>query len=138
MPTAKKLPSGSWRCQAYSHTEKVFDEKTGKIKRKRVYESFYSTDPGPKGRKEAELAAVRFSANKYRGDAIKGRYDDLTLREGINLYINRCKALGRSPTTIHDYEIIRDYAFQDIMYMRMRDLNERTLQSAIYIISWNA
>ena len=30
MSTAKKLPSGSWRCLAYSHTEKVIDEKTGK------------------------------------------------------------------------------------------------------------
>lgn len=23
MPTAKKLPSGSWRCLVYSHTEEI-------------------------------------------------------------------------------------------------------------------
>ncbi len=40
MATAKKLPSGSWRCLAYSHTERIYDEKTQKWKNKRIYESF--------------------------------------------------------------------------------------------------
>ena len=35
MATAKKLPSGSWRCLAYSHTERIYDEKTQKWKNKR-------------------------------------------------------------------------------------------------------
>ncbi len=38
MAKAKKLPSGSWRCLVYSHTEKVLDKKTGLMKDKRVYE----------------------------------------------------------------------------------------------------
>lgn len=50
MATAKKLPSGSWRCLVFSHYENLFnedgspmiDEKTGKQKRKRIYESFTS------------------------------------------------------------------------------------------------
>ena len=43
MPTAKKLPSGSWRCQVFSHSEPicdprgtpVIDPKTGRQKQKR-------------------------------------------------------------------------------------------------------
>ena len=26
MPTARKLPSGSWRCQVYSHTEEILQK----------------------------------------------------------------------------------------------------------------
>ena len=51
MPTARKLPSGSWRCQVYSHSVPVFNndgsialDKNGKPKMKRVYESFTSDD----------------------------------------------------------------------------------------------
>ena len=45
MATAKKLPSGSWRCLAYSHMERIYDEKTQKWKNKRIYESFTDDDP---------------------------------------------------------------------------------------------
>ena len=31
MANAKKLPSGSWRCLVFSHTENVLDEKTGEV-----------------------------------------------------------------------------------------------------------
>ena len=48
MPTAKKLPSGSWRCLVYSHTEEI-KNPDGSIKKKRIYESFTSNIPGPKG-----------------------------------------------------------------------------------------
>ena len=27
MPTARKLPSGSWRCLVFSHNEPIFDKK---------------------------------------------------------------------------------------------------------------
>ena len=64
MAKAKKLPSGSWRCLAYSHTERILDEKTGKWKDKRIYESFTSDDPSPRGKKEAEYAAADFQLNK--------------------------------------------------------------------------
>ena len=58
MAKAKKLPSGSWRCLVYSHTEKVLDKKTGTMKNKRIYESFTSTIPGPAGKRDAELQAA--------------------------------------------------------------------------------
>ena len=58
MATAKKLPSGSWRCLAYSHTETVWNEKQGMWVEKRIYESFTGDAPSPRGRKEAELAML--------------------------------------------------------------------------------
>lgn len=39
MATAKKLPSGSWRCQVFSHFETTTD-KDGSQKKKRIYKSF--------------------------------------------------------------------------------------------------
>ena len=73
MATAKKLPSGSWRCLAYSHTERIYDEKTQKWKNKRIYESFTDDDPSPAGRKRAELAASQFQASKTPDKIRNGR-----------------------------------------------------------------
>ena len=41
MATAKKLSSGSWRCQVYSHTEEVI-QPDGSVKKKRIYKSLTS------------------------------------------------------------------------------------------------
>ena len=65
MPTAKKLPSGSWRCQVFSHYEYV-KQNDGTIKKKRVYESFTCDDPSKQGKKKAEAMAAEFSMNKER------------------------------------------------------------------------
>ncbi len=72
MAKAKKLPSGSWRCLVYSHSEPmtdtagkpVMDAKTGKQKMRRVYESFTSDDPTSAGKREAERMAAVFAAQK--------------------------------------------------------------------------
>ena len=53
MANAKKLPSGSWRCLVFSHTENVLDEKTGELKKVKRYRSFTSDLPGKAGKKEA-------------------------------------------------------------------------------------
>ena len=73
MAKAKKLPSGSWRCQVYSHSIPMTDKDgkpvynvDGKRKEKRIYESFTSDDPSPAGKREAELAAAQFAAEKER------------------------------------------------------------------------
>lgn len=76
MAKAKKLPSGSWRCQAYSHSVPVYDktghividEKTGKQKMRRIYESFTADS-----RKEAELLAAQFQVEKSSFQAKKRR-----------------------------------------------------------------
>lgn len=133
MPTAKKLPSGSWRCQAYSHTEMLFDAngnpiidpKTGKQKQKRIYESFTSDDPSRFGKLDAEKAALDFLESKKSHQHAK-----MTLRDAINKYISDSDAV-LSPTTIKGYEIIRDNGFQDLMDLRLRDITNEKLKEAV-------
>lgn len=134
MATAKKLPSGSWRCLAYSHTERVVDPKTGKMKDKRIYESFTSDDPSPQGKREAEAAAALFQVNKSKVDLKKRRESaNMTLTEAIDQYINTRVALNRSPSTIQDYRCIQRNAFQDLMDCRLKDLDETILQEAVNV-----
>lgn len=52
MAKAKKLPSGSWRCQVYDYTD---------FKGKRYYESFTAET-----KKEAEYLAAEFALNKKK------------------------------------------------------------------------
>lgn len=130
MAKAKKLPSGSWRCLAYSHTEKVIDEKTGKTKKKRIYESFTSDDPSPRGKKEAEAAAALFQLNKEKQPR-RNDYHNMTLTEAIDAYIETREAINRSPTTIQEYRCTQKYGFQDLMDMKLKDLDNELLQEAI-------
>lgn len=92
MAKAKKLPSGSWRCLVYSHTEKVLDKKTGLMKDKRVYESFTSNIPGPAGKRDAELQAARFASEKERAKVEK---TDMTFGEAL-------EAQRHSPKTVRN------------------------------------
>lgn len=133
MPTAKKLPSGSWRCQAYSHTEALFDSnsnpiidpKTGKQKKKRIYESFTSDDPSRFGKLDAEKAALDFLESKK-----SHQYTKMTLREAINKYISDSDAV-LSPTTISGYKIILKHGFPDIMDMQLRNITNELLKAAV-------
>ena len=69
MATAKKLPSGSWRCQVFSHYEIVLDKngkpvidpKTKKQKQKRIYKSFTCDDPSARGKRKAEAMAAEWA-----------------------------------------------------------------------------
>ena len=104
MPTAKKLPSGSWRCQVFSHYEPVYNadgspaiDDSGKQKQRRVYESFTSDNPTSTGKKEAELMAAQFSLDKK--NKRKQRIDNITLYQAIDKYILSSDAI-LSPTTI--------------------------------------
>lgn len=136
MATAKKLPSGSWRCQAFSHKEKSWDEKTGKSKEKRVYVSFTSDDPSKKGKAEAEAAAALFQLNKDKmAHRKKVDYKNKTLSEAIDDYIESRIAIHRSPTTIQDYRCIQRNGFQDLMDVKLKDLDEYILQEAVNVES---
>jgi len=133
MPKAKKLPSGSWRAQVYSHTEPVFengkpvlDEKTGKQKIKRIYESFTSDDPSSAGRREAELAAAQFAQDKdRRSSKVK-----LTLGEALDHYIES-RSATRSPRTIMDYECTRRNYLQGLMDKQLSKITQDDIQEAI-------
>ena len=134
MPTAKKLPSGSWRCQVFSHYEPqydssgapVIDPKTGKQKKKRIYESFTCDDPSKAGKREAEYAAAEFAMQKKE----RKRPTNLTLREAIDKYIENSDAV-LSPTTIEGYKVIKQHAFQNIMDTKLRDITKELLQNAV-------
>lgn len=84
MAKAKKLPSGNWSVQAYSHTVTING------KQKRVYERF--TAPT---RKEAEYLAAEFQMNKSR----KKSMETMTVAQAIESYIDS-KSNILSPSTI--------------------------------------
>jgi integrase len=142
MAKAKKLPSGSWRCLAYSHTESEFDkdgkpvlDEGGKQKQKRIYESFTSDDPSSAGKREAEFAAAEFMLNKGKVKKKKNKkdYGKLKLTEAIDEYIESRKSLNRSPTTIQDYKCIQKNGFQDLMDTLIEDIDEEIMQEAINV-----
>lgn len=134
MPTARKLPSGSWRCQVFSHSEPLFDNagnpvidpKTGKQKQKRIYESFTSDDTTKFGKKEAELMAIKFAANK----SVKKQLSNYTVNEAISAYINK-RLSSLSPKTLSEYKKIQKNAFQCIMNKKVRTLTKDDLQIAL-------
>lgn len=137
MPTARKLPSGSWRCQVYSHSVPVFNndgsialDKNGKPKMKRVYESFTSDDKTKFGKTEAELQALEFSMNKKKRSASR----NYTLLEAIENYVTVKKAV-LSQSTIAGYQKIRKYAFQELMTMKLKDIDTETLIRSVSLES---
>lgn len=87
MPTAKKLPSGSWRVQVYSHTDSAG---------KKHKASF--TAPT---KKEAELQAAEWVSKRDRR-----KRSDLTVGEAIDGYI-AAKEGVLSPSTIRGYVRMR-------------------------------
>lgn len=134
MATAKKLPSGSWRCLVFDRLEPVYDKdnnpvmdpKTGKQKQKRIYQSFTSDDPSRAGKIEAEQAALEFQANKDS----RQRPKEMTLKEAIDKYIADSDAV-LSPTTISGYRTIQKKAFRDIMDIKLAKITNAMLKEAV-------
>ncbi len=120
MATAKKLPSGSWRCQVFSHYEYII--VNGKTKKKRVYESFTSNDPTKDGKKEAELMAAIFAAEKECH-----RYDKMSVKQAIEGYI-ATKSNILSPSTIRSYKSLQNNAYTAIETLQTKQLNNSTIQ----------
>lgn len=98
----------------------------GKRKEKRIYESFTSDDPSPAGKREAELAAAQFAAEKER----RQHTYNYTVKEAINKYVESSDAV-LSPTTIQGYRSIQRNSFQDIMNMPLKKLSTDLLQESV-------
>ena len=137
MPTAKKLPSGSWRCQVYSHSIVLTDkdgniayDENGNIKKKRIYESFTSDDTTKRGKAEAESMANDFILNRKDKKKKKFRDVDMTLLQAIDKYIDQ-HSESLSPTTLKDYDSIKRNGFQDIMLLKLKEFDEDIIQDAI-------
>lgn len=117
MATAKKLKSGSWRCLVYSHTEETI-QKDGTIKKKRIYKSFTSDIPGPKGKREAEQMAAEYAYNKEH--LIKTV--SMTLDQAVTSYIESKKNV-LSESTITGYKSIQRNYMPPIAHV---DINQFT------------
>lgn len=128
MPTAKKLPSRSWRCQVYSHTEDVL-QPDGSVKRKRIYKSFTCDLPDKKGKRIAEQMAAEWAAEKETFS----RYDR-TFGEALDQYIeNRSSVL--SPATIREYKQIRKRDVQGLMDKKILNITQEDVQEEVNLAS---
>ena len=131
MATAKKLPSGSWRCLVYSHTERIFDTKSGTWKDKRIYESFTSDDPSRRGKADAERQAAEFQQDRDTNVSRKRQKNgNILLKDAMKKYV---EAIGPSlsGTTIQGYskEQYDSYAF--LMEKKLKDITTEDLQKAV-------
>ncbi len=110
MAKAKKLPSGSWRVQVYSHKD-----PNGK----RHYESFTAST-----KREAEMLAAQFAADNERK-----RAQDLTVEEAVRGYIEHNRPT-LSPSTLRGYlaELKR---MEPIYDLRIRKITTSDIQGFI-------
>lgn len=138
MAQAKQLPSGTWRCLVFSHKEKMtnedgtplIDEKTGKQKEKRIYESFTSDLPGKRGKQDAEAQAAQFLTERDR----KRRPENLTVKEAFDRYI-KLKDNVLSETTLRGYETIMKNQISDIEDISLRKISQEDVQRWINLLS---
>lgn len=108
MAKAKKLPSGSWRAQVYSYTD-----KDGKKHR----ESFTAATKA-----EAEMMAAEYAAGKSR--KLK---NNLTVKEAISGYIE-VKEGVLSPSTIAGYAKMLRNNYKGIEDKRINSLRSEDMQ----------
>jgi integrase len=118
MATAKKLPSGRWRVQVYSHTD---------LSGKKVYKSFTA---GTK--KEAEYMAAEFSNDNK--DRINATPNNTKFEDAVANYI-KSKEDVLSPSTVRGYTIIADNAYEMINDMCLSDIDNNVIQKLINVNS---
>lgn len=111
---AKKLPSGNWRCQVYSHTD-----SSGK----RIYESFTASS-----KREAEMLAMQFKADKERLQA-----DDITVKEAVDRYISSNNNV-LSPATLRGY-MMDAKRMTSINHRKIRKLKSYDIQEYVSELS---
>lgn len=111
MAKAKKLPSGQWRVQAYSHTD-----ENGKQHRV----SFTAATKA-----EAEMKAAEYAATKHRVTR-----HDLTVAEAIDGYI-KAKENVLSPSTIRSYREMQSNYYANINNRRLSSLSSAEMQTFV-------
>lgn len=129
MATAKKLPSGSWRCLVFSHYEYVTG-KDGSIKKKRIYESFTCDDPSPAGKRRCEAMAAEYADKKEQHNLSSYK---LTYKEALEDYISE-RSQVLSPASIRKYRSMQK-EFAIIDNYRVKDINQKIVQDYINSIS---
>ena len=112
MPKAKKLPSGNWRVRVFTHTD---------AEGKSHYKSFTAAT-----KKEAEYMAMEYS----RMSQHKQGNLDMTVKEAFESYIEaRVNVL--SPSTINTYDQQARCYLQELMPLKLSQLNDEIIQKAI-------
>ena len=129
MATAKKLPSGSWRCLVFSHYEYV-TEKDGHIKKKRIYESFTCDDPSPAGKRRCEAMAAEYANKKEQSNLSSYK---LTFGEAMDAYISERSQI-LSPASIRKYRSMQK-EFSMLNNYKLKDINQKIVQQYINSIS---
>lgn len=125
MAIAKKLPSGSWRCLVYSHTEDIL-QSDGSVRKKRIYESFTNDDPSPKGKRQCEKEAADWAAKKD----FSNKPGNMTFGEALDKYIQSRENV-LSVRTISNYKRIRKKDIQSIMDIPLRKIDQAIIQNII-------
>ena len=110
MAKARKMPSGNWRIQIYTHTD-----ENGK----RHYESFSAPT-----KQQVEMKAM-----KYLNDMDRMRADDITVEEAVTRYIDTNEKV-LSPSTINGYRVDAR-RFKSIAHLKIRKLTSTDIQEFI-------
>ena len=125
MATAKKLPSGSWRCQVFSHFEEQ-PQPDGSIKKKRIYKSFTCDDSSAKGKRKCEAEAAAWAASKEQFSNIQS----IEFGDAMDNYINSRENV-LSPRTISEYRKIRNAYCKILMKERIDQITQDDIQKFI-------
>ena len=115
MATAKKLPSGSWRVQVFSHYEIVDGKK------KRRYQSFTSKDKSRDGKWEAERMASEWIHKRQE------RRRGVTILDAVNSYIESREGVV-SPSTVRAYTSYKKNHLKDIGLMELNRIDKVRMQ----------
>lgn len=118
MATAKKLPSGSWRCRVYSHTD---------ASGKKIYKSFTCNDPSPRGKRKCEAEAAAWASDK---DLHKADLRSMTFGQALDSYIEG-RTATLSPNTIKDYTVTRKRHIQSLMDLPIDRITSEQIQRAL-------
>lgn len=109
LPTPRKLPSGSWRCQVMVDGKRV---------------SVVAPTPGEA---QAKAVAIQSGLIKETKTARKG---GLTLGEAMDRYIES-KDSVLSPSTVAGYKRIRKTDFPDLIDLQLEELTQEKVQRSI-------
>lgn len=126
MATAKKLPSGSWRCQVLSHTEE-YTKPDGTIGKRKIRKSFTCDDPTKRGKRICEQMAAEWAASKEQSSTTAGA---LKFGEALEDYISSRENI-LSPCTIRDYRGIQRNYIPSLMDIKIDDITQDDIQKAI-------
>lgn len=116
MATAKKLPSGSWRCLVYDYTD-----DSGK----RVYRSFTSEDPSPAGKRKAEALAAQYAVEKEQK-----QHCSLTFGEAFDNYIKDRESV-LAVSTIREYKRTKRVDLAEFDHVPLEDITQKRIQEFI-------